>query len=410
MKIMLRYEIKKVFTKPLNKAVLLILALALAAITFFAAASVEYVDAEGHSSCGIAAARRLREEKNGWKGDVTEQTLLKALRENVRINGSEEYLSKDLQENNKAYSKKQGFSDIRNMINLAFGGFQEYDYYKIDSVKETEVRKFYENRIHNLKEWLYSGEAAGLFTDEKKEFLIGQYESLETPFYYEYADGWKALLEYAPTLIALLILVTGFLVSGIFSDEFQLKADAVYFSSKLGRTKGVISKIEAGFLIISAVYWTVMLLYSLILFFILGADGADCAIQTGMAGWKSFYNITYFQEYLLTVFGGYLGSLFILTLSMLASAKLRSALLAVTMPFILLFLPSFFNGIPPLLNLLALLPDRLVRISEAISYFNLYQLGGTVVGAIPILFALYLILYCLLLPVLYRTYRKAEIR
>ena len=32
------------------------------------------------------------------------------------------------------------------------------------------------------------------FTEEEQKFLIQQYENLKTPFYYEYADGWAALL------------------------------------------------------------------------------------------------------------------------------------------------------------------------------------------------------------------------
>lgn len=65
-----------------------------------------------------------------WSGYITENVLRKVLEENAFINNSEEYLSKDTTENNKAYSKKQGFSDIREMINRAFCDFQKYNYYQ----------------------------------------------------------------------------------------------------------------------------------------------------------------------------------------------------------------------------------------------------------------------------------------
>lgn len=78
--------------------------------------------------------------------------------------------------------------------------------------------------------------------------------------------------------------------------------------------------------------------------------------------------------------------------------------------FILLFIPSFLSGISVLSKVLGLLPDQLLQISEAVNYFNLYQMGGKVVGAIPIIMILYFVLYCVLLPALYQMYRKAEIK
>ena len=38
----------------------------------------------------------------------------------------------------------------------------------------------------------------------------------------------------------------GFICAGIFADDFQTKADAVFFSTKYGRTKAVKTKILAG--------------------------------------------------------------------------------------------------------------------------------------------------------------------
>ncbi|MBO5500632.1 MAG: hypothetical protein J6A48_01270, partial [Clostridia bacterium] len=50
-------------------------------------------------------------------------------------------------------------------------------------------------------------------------------------------------------------LILGYLVSGIFSNEFKWKADAVYFTTCYGRNKAVASKIKAGALLVSVLYW-----------------------------------------------------------------------------------------------------------------------------------------------------------
>jgi len=407
---MLRYEIKKCFSKTANKIGLLILTVVLIIVSYFAVTYVDYVDEDGNNRTGIIAVRSLRDMKNQWAGYITEDVLREVIVQNALVNASAEYQSNDVQENNKAYSKKQGFSDIRDMINHAFCGFREYNYYRADSVTTEEVSEFYTKRISNLEEWLYSDEAKDQFTDMEKQFLIKQYEQLEIPLYYEYADGWIALLEYAPSIIMLTVLITNFFVSGIFSNEFQLKADAIYFSTKYGRNKAVKSKVEAGGIIITIIYWVVVLLYSAIVLGILGADGANCAIQAGFGSWKSFYNITYFENYLLTIVGGYIGSLFILTISMLISAKTKSTVLSVTVPFIFVFLPSFLSGFSALTEILGLLPDQLLQMNVAIKYFNLYQFGDRVIGAVPIIMILYAVLYVLMVPILYRVYQKAEIK
>ena len=408
--VMVFFELKKIFLKPINIIAFIVLTAILCIVSYLAIDYVSYVDENGETITGFAAAQALRDDKNLWAGYITEDVLIRVLEENTVIINSEEYLSNDLKEQEKAYSKTQGYSDIREMINRAFCEFQEYNYYRANSVTKEEIASFYDRRVLNLTEWLYSDSQMNYYSEEEKQFLIAQYEELETPFYYEYADGWEALLEYSTTIIMLVVLVSGFFVSGIFSDEKQLKADSIFFSTVLGRNRAISAKIKAGFIVVTAIYWITMLLFSGIVLAVLGAGGGNCAIQNGFANWKSFYTITYLQAYLLTVLGGYLGNLFILFLSMFASAKTHSKALAVTIPFILLFIPSFLSGLSILSEILGLLPDQLLQIPMAIKTFNLYQFGNKVVGAVPIILIVYTVLFLLLLPVLYNVYRKTEVK
>ena len=189
---MIRFELKKIFSNPVNKIVSVILGVVLCVVSYLAITDVDYVDENGDKITGAAAAQALREEKKQWAGYLTEDVLVRVLEENSLINNSDEYLSDDVRENEKAYSKKQGFYDIRAMINRAFCDFQEYDYYRADSITKEEVRSFYDRRTANLIEWLNSDDQKNHFSEQEKQFLITQYEELETPYYYEYADGWEA--------------------------------------------------------------------------------------------------------------------------------------------------------------------------------------------------------------------------
>ncbi len=377
--------------------------------SFIAINSVHFVDADGQTSDGIAAARNLREAKKEWAGYLTEEVFAEVIRRNAEIEASPEAQSKDWHENDKAYARKQGFSDIRDIINCALCPFREYDYYRVDSASVEDAGSIYERRITNLKEWLASDEAKDEYSDREKEFFISQYQKLETPLYYEDPDGWDAVMTYSQTVIMLGLLILSILVCRLFPCEYQLKAEAVFFSSERGRKEGVRAKILAGLIIITVVYWISVLLYSGIVLSVLGLSGSNCQIQTGLHGWKSLYNITYLQEYLLTVFGGYIGTLFILCAAMFLSALTRSAVIAVFLPVAVLFLPTFIGNLTSVSGILGLLPDQLLQIGYTAAYFNVYEIGGTIVGAIPILFILYPVMLTALIPGMYWVYRKTKV-
>ena len=173
--------------------------------------------------------------------------------------------------------------------------------------------------------------------------MIQKYEELKTPFYYEYIDGWSALLQNISTFILMLALVIGFLVSGIFSDEFQSKADSIFFSARFGRSKGISAKVGAGFCITTGFYLMVCIFIYVYCIWWPGADGANCPIQ--QISWSSVYNITFLQAYLFIVVGGYIGTVFASTLAMIVSALARSTPTAIIVPFIVLCAFPFLGRI-----------------------------------------------------------------
>lgn len=409
MKQMVRFEIKKVFSRTGGKIAVALLLLMTVAVSLFAISTVDFVAEDGNSYRGIQAAKNLREKKSEWTGYLTEDVFAEIIRQNAMIEATPEAQSKDWHENNKAYAMKQGYMDIRDIINSALSPFREYNYYSIDAADPKVAIEIYERRIVNLQNWLNSDEAKYRFSDGKKEFFLEKYSELNTPIFYEDADGWKALLDYSQTVIMLAMLILSFLVCGIFSGEYQLKADAIFFSSIEGRKKGVKAKILAGFKIISVVYWSLILLYSLIVLSVLGLGGWNSPIQASLYGWKSFYNISFLEDFLLTIIGGYVGTLFILSAEMLVSVITRSAVVSIALPFVLLFLPSFVGNINALSGVLGLLPDQLLQISVAVRYFNAYEVGNRVVGALPILFVVYPVLFILIVPIMYEFYRKSEV-
>ena len=404
---MVKFEIKKVFLRRGNQIAVALLAVLLCVVCFFAG-NISYVNESGETETGFQAVKKLREEQKKWSGPLDEAKIRKVIEENNKISQTPEAKSEDFQENDKAFHKKQGFQEIRNLLNYAYAeGFRDYNYFRADSLKPEDASKFYENRIVLLKEWL-SGEGKALFSETEKEYLIKKYESLQTPFFYDYVEGWKQLFLYFPTILMILMLVLGYLISGIFAREFQWKADSILFSSMYGKDKAVSAKVKACFYIVTGIYWCTVLLYTGAVLLYLGADGAFCPIQANSSGWKSFYEMTNVEKYVLCAVGGYLGCLFISFLTMLVSGKTKSLAAAVILPFVLVFLPSFLSNInnPAVAEILGLLPDRLLQLAQGTANFTLYEIGGKVLDGIFLLFLVYSAFCALLLPVLKRMYRK----
>lgn len=407
---MLFYELKKIFGRAGGKIALLVLAIGLAVICYSAMLQVSYTDENGDSHTGPAAARELRALKNEWAGPIDETALLRAAEENQRIIASDDYNSEDIQRQNIAYHDMQGFEAIRSLVAGTFDGFNEYNYYRLNTLTTEEAGELYERRINNLKEWLTRPDIS--FSSAEEDYLVEHYEAMETPLYYEYNDGWETLLYYMPTLVMFLVYVIIFLTSGIFPCEGHWKSDAIFFSTWRGRHKAVRTKIAAALVTTTVLYWLVIAIYTLVVLALLGADGADGAFQ--LLKWTAFYNLTIVQAYALSVLGGYIGVIFLALLAMLMSVLTRSQVVGVIVPFVVVLAANFANSIlsnwEVLPSILGLLPDQLLQLSVVLDDFNLYTVFGHVTGSVPLLFLLYSALSLALIPLVYRVYRKSQVR
>ena len=412
MKTMVKYEIKKIFSTLSNKIALGLLAMMVLLSAWMAVSNVEWVNETGDPETGFTAIGKLRSAQKEWSGILDEDRLQQILRENQRIAATPEALSRDYQQNDIAYGWRQGFRPVLDMMNQAYAsGFQEFDWYTNERITPDQVGDFYPNRTKLMKQWLYdeTGSAYRLFTEKEKLYLVEQYETLDTPFYYTYAEGWEQLLYNSPFVIMVGALILGYLAAGIFANEFKWKSDAVFFSARYGRDKAAGAKIGAGFVMVTALYWSAVLVYTLLTLGCLGFDGWNCPIQIDL--WKVFYHLKLWQAWALTAVGGYIGSLFFVFLTMWVFAKTRSSLFAVTVPFLLIFLPSFLDNlnIDKLSKFLGLFPDQLLQIYQALRYFYVYEIGGKVFNAMTLLMVIYSLLTVVLAPMMYRDFRRKEI-
>ena len=408
---MVRYEIKKIFSTFSSKIAVLILVFIVALSSWLAITGVEWINEQGDAETGLAAIAKLKEAQNEWEGELDEEKLRAIILELQRINATPEAQSKDYNQNDIAYGWKQGFMPIRDTMNYTYAAnFNSYDFNTADRVSLAAAGDFYSNRMKLLKDYLNKGDGKDAFSEAEKAYLIQKYEEIETPFYYDYAEGWSQLLYNSPTVIMIGALILGYLVAGIFSNEFKWKSDSIFFTCVHGRKKATIAKIKAGFLVVTGLYWGAILIYTLVTLSVLGVEGASRPIQLGLL-WKCPFNFTLLETYLLATVGGYIGNLFFAFLTMWVSAKTRSGIFAVTIPFILIFLPTFLDnlGIESLSNFVGLFPDQLLQVYQVIRYFRVYEIFGTVFMAMSVLPVLYVILSAAMIPIMYREFRTKQI-
>lgn len=416
MTVMVRYELKKIFSSFGGKVTLVLYA-AVVVLSCWLAAAGElnvgsvWVNEQGSRETGPAAVKKMQAARAEWTGWLNQDMLTRAVQENARINATPQAQSNDVRQNDIAFGWKQGFDPIRELINRSYSpGFRHYDYYTADGITAIDEHTFYSNRVKLVREWLNDKSDVGesTFTQQEKDYIISQYESLQTPFYMEYHDGWYQLLEKGMFILMMGILILSFALSGIFAGEFKWKSDAIYYSTAYGRTMGTSAKIKAGLLLITLLYWAGILVYSLFTLTYLGFGGGNTVIQVRL--WKSLYNITMRQAWVLAVSCGYLGNLFLGTFTMLISAKTKSAAVAVSMPFIVIFIPVILQGTVDALSTFAsLMPSTLLEFYQHLSTFDLVTVFGKVFRVADLCIPLYGLLTLILIPILYREYRTKQI-
>lgn len=411
---LVRYELQKVLSKRSNQIVLILLAVLVAYTCKTAITQVEWVDAQGNFVTGHLAAVKLQETRAEWSGSLDQELLEKALAELKEIYGSTEVDVQTKESNYLLRNKLQSVQEIADLLGWAFlNDYSTFEEMVVD-LNPDDLVHFYEKRIENRRTWLYEDKSSWgyyNYSTNEKQYLLDKFESMETPMEVSYHEGWVQANEQVSTLLKYGIIFLGFMLAGIFSDEFALRTDAIYFSTTEGRTRSAIIKIGLGFLLITMIYWLCVGGYSLTVLGSLGTGGANCFIQSHANYWYMRENITFLQKYILTIFSGYLGYLFIGFLVMWISAKTKSTVLAVLTPALLILLPEFLHNFysPAMRRIIGILPDKLLDIGEAIQYLYLYTIEGHIMTDIPIMLMTYPCITIILVLLCYRTYRNKEI-
>lgn len=393
---MLGYELKKVILKPLHIKIIIGALIAGILLSGLAVWSVYYVDQTGTSHRGLTAPGALTKDKSRWNGPLTDSVLLEVVKKQQDV----EVRNKNSGPN-PAYGRiGQSYRDIEEYINQTLCYGTDYNPDAINQVSLENAGRLNELRKENIDSLIdeYGTTAA------KKEYLKRQFAKVRTPLEYEPYDAFRITGPFAAAYGLLLVLVISFLTVGVFSDEMNSESRFVYYSTKYGPTRGAAAKILVVFVVATMLYWSGMLLMSLISFGGMGTGGAFAPIQTESP--YSMYGINFLERYLLILLSGYVACLFSAGMTLLLFVKTKSAISAMSISFLL------FAGLPLLAgndafeNYRMLMPDRLFHVPENINLPCMYQLGNIVCSRVTLLLFLYSLLLIPTVALSYRCFRN----
>lgn len=397
---MLKYELKKFFSKTANKVILTAVILIAVGYSFLAAESMSYVNPDGTHIAGagkITAGRRLAADKNRWKGELTAERIAEAVKSYQELRRQ---YPQDLPDTE--YGKTvQSYWDILNFAANVYVMEPAFLPDVIAQMTEEDLDHIYDIYTANLQKMAEEyGE-----TPEQEEFIRKQYEKIELPADYEAYDSWETMSMYIQTYVIILAVVIGFMAAGIFDEEFRNHAELVFFAAKYGRSKAAVNKIAAGMITATVIYWAGVGIMSLLSFGMMGASGFHTPYQ--LSDPDSIYVMTQGQRYLLIVVCGYIASLLSASTTMLVTTKMRTAKVAVCLPFFMFCVMLFIaRSLSNVTRIVYYTTDVLTNIVQAVKVPTLFQVGGMVIPQIPFVAALYFAFSVLLLPFIYRSYSR----
>lgn len=398
---MLKFELKKIFSKRINQVLLAAVLVVTIIYSGMAIGSMSYTDEEGQDHTGIEAGRLLAEDINQWKGELTAEKISEVINDYKTLSAEYPDGIPDTE-----YGKTiQSYYDIYDFVIGIMTPDSEWDESVVYQLSDEQLQDIYTIYQDNMKKM---AEEYGT-TPEKRNYLESIYEKIEIPLSFEAKDSWDTMTMYAQTYVLLMAVIIGFLAAGIFSGEFRPGTEDVFLAAKYGRSKAIKNKIIAGILVSTIVYWIGVGLLSFISFAVMGTSGFFTPYQIDDP--YSIYVMTYGEYYLLILVGGYIATMFCAALTMLVTVKMHTPNLAVCIPFFLLCMMPFIARVLPTFDaFFNLLPTVLTNIFNAVRTPILFQIGPLVFRQISFLMFLYIVLFIVLLPFIYRSYSRYGIK
>lgn len=231
------------------------------------------------------------------------------------------YLDRECMESLREDANRYGYLNGENITELIMSN---YDGKTLEELSDDEIEHFFRTRADIIHENLVLDEDKG-YTDEEIANFMNKANSLST-LSMGYAEGWKALEETMGNFVFLLAIVISVLVLQLFGRDPAVRMGEMVRSSRYGKRQLDRARIIAAYLTATVLYVCSMAVYFVIVMLPFGFDGMEQPIQSNVRTFFSLYNISYIQQFLWNLFGGYVVLVFMVSLTLLVTILLKNIL------------------------------------------------------------------------------------
>lgn len=330
--------------------------------------SDDYTSAFGNNFDGYGMIKDSQEYAYTFGGELTDESLQQMVRDYQRMEQTKG-MDKELE--------KTDWKIINSWITMLYSELKDVGitppaYRSIISyVNPDELTDFYERREQAIDDFLENNGQVG----REKEYLLGIAEKVETPFRYEWVEGWSQLLGSIVTdLGVVMALFLAIVLSPMFAGEWHDNTSSLVLTTKHGWEKVAFAKILTG-LVFAVEFFLILVIPSIVTQLIyMGTSGWDMPIQNIKPLAIAPLNVLQAEiyEYVFALLGaiGFAGVV------MLISAKVKNNVLALIFSLIAAYGPLMIAQYLPyeLQKALDLLP--LVGSSADVFRTNTFNIFG----------------------------------
>lgn len=342
---LVKFELKKLFTKKMN-IIVIIVCLFLITI-LFGLSGIDFLasDENGNNYKGQEAINLRKEQISQINGTLTNERITQEIKDLQKLKENPDNLVVNSY-GEEDFSPKVYYEYLDNRLNLltninrVYAGYSSSYINEILNIDLENLEDFYDLRENAIKNSLNQEYSGATYTNQEKEFWLEKSSDVETPFEYDFYYGWSNTFNSYQMMIITIIAVC-ICLSSVFSGEYQSGADNIILTSKYGKTKLIIAKIISSFLFATIVFVVYLIFAVGSVWLMFGVEGWNLPIQ--IMNILSVYPLTFLEAFLYNVGISYAILLGMVGLTLFLSSKLKGSIAIFIIDIAIILIPSFFR-------------------------------------------------------------------
>lgn len=245
------------------------------------------------------------------------------------------------------------YSDLANLVIRAYSPMYSFnpDILNHLDLNDITVQSIFVNRENNIKTINPD------FSDKLKE---------QKYIDFGYSLGWQTLLNDLPYIQIYSMIISLIIAALIFFVEKKCNMNMILRTLATKESKINFIKAITVLIMNSAIYFSIVLIYSALIWSVFGLEGWNMKIQTSYLFWLSPLNINYFQAYVVNVLIGYLAVLVITFFTSLLVKINEKKYIGELLSILFIFIPFMFNNY----SFFCFFPSNVIQLSRNILNFS----------------------------------------